>query len=85
MRRYAEGDKVAMNVGFYYMANAMGRLVGELCWACMHMAASMLGMHMACTWHAGHAHGCQHAAVIMWCVRAGGLLFHGQRHKLPRE
>ena len=26
--RYAEGDKVAMNVGFYYMANAVGRLTG---------------------------------------------------------
>jgi hypothetical protein len=30
--RYAEGDKVAMNVGFYYMANAMGRLTGEWQW-----------------------------------------------------
>jgi hypothetical protein len=27
--RYAEGDKVAMNVGFYYMANAM---VGYVFW-----------------------------------------------------
>ena len=27
---YSEGDKVAMNVGFYYMANAGGRLVGTL-------------------------------------------------------
>ena len=27
---YAEGDKVAMNVGFYYMANAFGRLVGTV-------------------------------------------------------
>lgn len=27
---YAEGDKVAMNVGFYYMANAGGRLVGTI-------------------------------------------------------
>ena len=26
--RYSEGDKVAMNVGFYYMANAGGRLLG---------------------------------------------------------
>jgi hypothetical protein len=26
--RYADGDKVAMNVGFYYMANSMGRLTG---------------------------------------------------------
>ncbi len=27
---YAEGDKVAMNVGFYYMANAAGRLTGTV-------------------------------------------------------
>lgn len=27
---YADGDKVAMNVGFYYMANAFGRLVGTV-------------------------------------------------------
>lgn len=27
---YAEGDKVAMNVGFYYMANAGGRLLGTI-------------------------------------------------------
>jgi predicted MFS family arabinose efflux permease len=27
---YAEGDKVAMNVGFYYMANAGGRLMGTV-------------------------------------------------------
>jgi predicted MFS family arabinose efflux permease len=27
---YAQGDKVAMNVGFYYMANAVGRLTGTV-------------------------------------------------------
>jgi len=27
---YSHGDKVAMNVGFYYMANAAGRLIGTL-------------------------------------------------------
>ncbi|MSX02873.1 MAG: organoarsenical effux MFS transporter ArsJ [Actinobacteria bacterium] len=27
---YSHGDKVAMNVGFYYMANAAGRLMGTL-------------------------------------------------------
>jgi len=27
---YADHDKVAMNVGFYYMANAFGRLVGTV-------------------------------------------------------
>jgi MFS family permease len=28
--RYADGDRVAMNVGFYYMANAGGRLAGTV-------------------------------------------------------
>ncbi|EKX49171.1 hypothetical protein GUITHDRAFT_44341, partial [Guillardia theta CCMP2712] len=28
--RYAEGDKVATSVGFYYMSNAAGRLMGTL-------------------------------------------------------
>eukprot|EP00882_Tetradesmus_deserticola_P010869 GHRQ01011488.1.p1 GENE.GHRQ01011488.1~~GHRQ01011488.1.p1 ORF type:complete len:366 (+),score=173.70 GHRQ01011488.1:27-1100(+) len=28
--KYADGNKVAMNVGFYYMANALGRLTGTL-------------------------------------------------------
>ena len=27
---YTDGDKVAMNVGFYYMANAGGRLAGTV-------------------------------------------------------
>ena len=27
---YASGDKIAMNVGFYYMANAGGRLIGTV-------------------------------------------------------
>ncbi len=27
--RYADGDKVALNIGFYYMANALGRLTGR--------------------------------------------------------
>ncbi len=30
MLAYADGDKVAMNVGFYYMANAGGRLAGTV-------------------------------------------------------
>jgi predicted MFS family arabinose efflux permease len=27
---FAEGEKAAINVGFYYMANALGRLTGTL-------------------------------------------------------
>ena len=30
MLRYSEGDKVSQSVGFYYMANAAGRLSGTL-------------------------------------------------------
>ncbi len=36
---YAEGDKVAMRVGFYYMANAMGRLVGTVLSGAVFQAA----------------------------------------------
>jgi hypothetical protein len=28
--RYAEGNKTAINVGFYYMSNAAGRLIGTM-------------------------------------------------------
>ena len=28
--KYSDGNKVAMNVGFYYMANAFGRLIGTI-------------------------------------------------------
>ena len=30
MVKYSDGNKVAMNVGFYYMANAFGRLIGTI-------------------------------------------------------
>ena len=36
---YAEGDKVAMRVGFYYMANAVGRLVGTVLSGAVFQAA----------------------------------------------
>jgi predicted MFS family arabinose efflux permease len=29
--RYSAGDRIALNVGFYYMANAAGRLTGTIC------------------------------------------------------
>lgn len=43
---YSDGDKVAMNVGFYYMANAGGRLVGTLLSGIMFQ----LGGVAACLW-----------------------------------
>jgi predicted MFS family arabinose efflux permease len=46
---YSEGDKVARNVGFYYMANAAGRLVGTLLSGLLFQAAGLAG----CLWASG--------------------------------
>ncbi len=43
---YSDGDKVALNVGFYYMANAGGRLVGTLASGLMYQLAGVEG----CLW-----------------------------------
>jgi hypothetical protein len=43
---YSDGDKVAMNVGFYYMANAGGRLVGTLLSGSLYQLAGITG----CLW-----------------------------------
>ena len=43
---YSDGDKVAMNVGFYYMANAAGRLVGTLLSGIMFQIGGVTG----CLW-----------------------------------
>ena len=38
---YAENDKVSLRVGFYYMANAVGRLVGTLLSGAVFQAAGL--------------------------------------------
>ncbi len=43
---YTDGDKVALNVGFYYMANAGGRLVGCLLSGALFQLGGLLG----CLW-----------------------------------
>ena len=43
---YSDGDRVAMNVGFYYMANAGGRLVGTLLSGVVFQLAGVSG----CLW-----------------------------------
>ncbi|PNH11053.1 hypothetical protein TSOC_002123 [Tetrabaena socialis] len=50
--RYAEGDKVAMNVGFYYCANAMGRLTGTLVSGALYSYAgdTVVQGFAACFW-----------------------------------
>lgn len=45
---YTDGDKVALNVGFYYMANAGGRLVGCLLSGLLFQASGLAG----CLWGA---------------------------------
>ena len=43
---YTDSDKVALNVGFYYMANACGRLVGTLLSGVMYLKTGLAG----CLW-----------------------------------
>lgn len=43
---YSDSDKVALNVGFYYMANACGRLVGTLLSGVVYLKAGLAG----CLW-----------------------------------
>jgi hypothetical protein len=43
---YADQDKVAMNVGFYYMANAGGRLMGTVLSGALYQWAGLV----ACLW-----------------------------------
>jgi predicted MFS family arabinose efflux permease len=43
---YSDGDAVATNVGFYYMANAGGRLAGTLLSGIVFQAAGVVG----CLW-----------------------------------
>ena len=43
---YAENDKVAMNVGFYYMANAGGRLIGTILSGLLYQWYGLVG----CLW-----------------------------------
>jgi len=40
---YSDGDKVAMNVGFYYMANAGGRLAGTVLSGVMYQQTGLIG------------------------------------------
>jgi predicted MFS family arabinose efflux permease len=43
---YTDADEVALNVGFYYMANACGRLVGTLLSGLMYLVGGL----SACLW-----------------------------------
>ena len=52
---YSDGDKVAMNVGFYYMANAGGRLAGTLLSGILFQTYGVLGCLSASALFAGIA------------------------------
>ncbi len=45
---YTDSDKVAMNVGFYYMANACGRLAGTILSGLLYQYAGLIGCLWAC-------------------------------------
>jgi hypothetical protein len=50
---YTDSDKVAMNVGFYYMANAMGRLTGTVLSGLLYQVGVQSGPNgglVACLW-----------------------------------
>lgn len=63
---YSEGDKVALNVGFYYMANAGGRLIGTLVSGLMYQFAGVEG----CLW-ASTAFAALAGVVSLWLPRGG--------------
>jgi predicted MFS family arabinose efflux permease len=52
---YSDGDKVAMNVGFYYMANAGGRLIGTVLSGVMYQQTGLVGCLAASAAFAGAA------------------------------
>lgn len=67
---YADNDKVAMNVGFYYMANAGGRLMGTVLSGALYQWAGLT----ACLW-----------ASALFVLVAGclSLLLPNSRHENP--
>ena len=61
---YSHGDDVATNVGFYYMANAGGRLIGTL----LSGVVYQLGGLAACLW-TSVAFALVAAAISCWLPR----------------
>jgi len=55
---YTDGEKAAMNVGFYYTANALGRLAGTVLSGWLYTVAGLIG----CLW------------VAVGCVLAAGII-----------
>jgi len=67
---YSDGDKVAMNVGFYYMANAAGRLIGTLLSGLLYQWQGLT----ACLW-----------ASVIFVIAAGLLSLMLPKQRLMAE
>jgi len=67
---YARADGVSLDVGFYYMSNAMGRLLGTVLSGWIFQAYGLI----ACLWISG-------AFVLLAALISTGLPRHGGRHE----
>ncbi|WP_417884188.1 organoarsenical effux MFS transporter ArsJ [Vibrio rumoiensis] len=65
---YAKGDGVSMDVGFYYMANAMGRLIGTILSGWIFQIAGLA----ACLW-VSFAFLALTCVISMWLPKQGHL------------
>ena len=73
---YTDSDKVAMNVGFYYMANAVGRLAGTLLSGLLYQSGMQYGVNgglILCLW-----------ASVACILAAGGLSLLLPANAAPR-
>lgn len=69
---YAKADRVTMNVGFYYMANAGGRLLGTILSGALYQLFGLTG----CLW----------ASVVFVLAAAGlSLMLPGSPSRMPRQ
>ncbi|GFR40340.1 hypothetical protein Agub_g882, partial [Astrephomene gubernaculifera] len=73
--RYAQGDKVAMNVGFYYCANALGRLTGTLVSGALYSYAgdNVVQGFAACFWASVGFAALSAAVELFLADNSGGL------------
>ena len=56
---YSEADRVSLSVGFYYMANACGRLLGTLLSGLLYQWAGVGGVALGCGGARGDGRPCR--------------------------
>lgn len=66
---YSDGDRVATNVGFYYMANAAGRLLGTLLSGALFQVGGVVGCLLGTLTFAGVT-----AAISLWLPQRAPVL-----------